>query len=88
MPPRPIVQLSFEETYSHFKRLSIDGMEVTDVLKYTNPQSLLVRPPTVCATKRPPLMSNRTLSCVFRQRSLSRSSISGPYSRHTSSRTW
>jgi hypothetical protein len=42
MPPRPIVQLSFEETYSHFKRLSIDGMEVTDVLNYADPQSLLV----------------------------------------------
>lgn len=42
MPPRPIVQLSFDEAYSHFKRLSVDGIEVVDVLKYSDSQSLLV----------------------------------------------
>lgn len=42
MPPRPIVQLSFEDTYSHLKRLFVDGIEVTDVLKYSDSQSLLV----------------------------------------------
>ena len=42
MPPRPIVQLSFEDTYGHFKRLFVDGIEVTDVLKYSDSQSLLV----------------------------------------------
>lgn len=43
MPPRPIVQLSFEEAYSHFRRLSVDGIEVVDVLRYADSQSLLVR---------------------------------------------
>lgn len=44
MPPRPIVQLSFDDTYSNFKRLVADGLEVTDVLDFTDSQSLLVRP--------------------------------------------
>lgn len=43
MPPRPIVHLSFEDAISNFKRLSADGTEVTDVLKYSDSQSLLVR---------------------------------------------
>lgn len=42
MPPRPIVQLSFEDAYTHLKRLFLDGIEVTDVLKYNDSQSLLV----------------------------------------------
>lgn len=42
MPPRPIVQLSFEDTYGHLKRLFGDGREVNDVLNYTNSQTLLV----------------------------------------------
>lgn len=42
MPPRPIVQLSFDDAMSHFKRLSADGAEVVDVLKYSDSQSLLV----------------------------------------------
>lgn len=42
MPPRPIVQLSFDEAFSHFKRLAVDGIEVVDVLKYWDSQSLLV----------------------------------------------
>lgn len=43
MPPRAIVQLSFDEMYSNFKRLIADGQEVTDVLDYSDSQSLLVR---------------------------------------------
>lgn len=43
MPPRPIVQLAFDEAQSHFKRLAVDGIEVADVLKYSDSQSLLVR---------------------------------------------
>jgi hypothetical protein len=42
MPPRPIVQLNFEDAYLHLKRLFVDGIEVTDVLKYSDSQSLLV----------------------------------------------
>lgn len=42
MPPRPIVQLSFEETNSHFKRLILDGKEVTNVLDYKDSPTLLV----------------------------------------------
>jgi N-alpha-acetyltransferase 35, NatC auxiliary subunit len=47
MPPRPIVQLTFEETYGHFKRLLQDGVDITDVLKYSDPQSTLVCSDTV-----------------------------------------
>jgi hypothetical protein len=42
MPPRPMVKLRFEECIAHFKRFSQNGNEVTDVLQYTDPQSLLV----------------------------------------------
>jgi hypothetical protein len=42
MPPRPIVQLSFEQAHTHFKRLVLDGKEVTDVFNYMDSQSLLV----------------------------------------------
>lgn len=42
MPPRPIVQLDFDEAHKHFLRLAVDGIEVADVLKYTDSQSLLV----------------------------------------------
>lgn len=42
MPPRPIVQLSFEETYEHFKKLFTDGIDVLKVLNYSDSQSLLV----------------------------------------------
>ena len=45
MPPRPIVQLSFEVASGHWQRLFDDGMEAIDVLKYTDPQTLLVRFP-------------------------------------------
>lgn len=42
MPPRPMVNLSFDECITHFKRFFEDGNEVIDVLQYTDPQSLLV----------------------------------------------
>jgi hypothetical protein len=44
MPPRPIVQLSFEEANTHFKRLIADGKEVVKVLDFKDSQSLLVSP--------------------------------------------
>lgn len=43
MPPRPIVQLSPEETHEHFKKLIADGINVLNVLNYSDSQSLLVR---------------------------------------------
>lgn len=43
MPPRPIVQLTFEDTYSHFKRMVQDGHDAMDILRYSDPQSLMVR---------------------------------------------
>ncbi len=42
VPPRPIVQLSFDETWAHFRRLIDDAIEVLDVLYYTDSQSLMV----------------------------------------------
>ncbi|KAI1428458.1 Mak10 subunit, NatC N-terminal acetyltransferase-domain-containing protein [Xylaria sp. FL1777] len=41
MPPRPMVNLRFDECVTHFKRFFEDGNEVIDVLQYTDPQSLL-----------------------------------------------
>ncbi|KAI5926060.1 Mak10 subunit, NatC N-terminal acetyltransferase-domain-containing protein [Camillea tinctor] len=69
MPPRPIVQLSFEECYGHFRRLFQDGIEVTDVLKYSEPQSLLTFVSTFQAKKPQPLVFIRTLlqSLLFKE---------------------
>ncbi|ROV89101.1 hypothetical protein VMCG_09846 [Cytospora schulzeri] len=61
MPPRPIVQLSFEDAYSHLKRLFVDGIEVTDVLKYNDSQSLLNFVLSFQAKKPQPLVYIRTL---------------------------
>ncbi|KAI0182140.1 Mak10-domain-containing protein [Hypoxylon sp. FL1284] len=61
MPPRPMVQPSFEESYTHFKRLFQDGIDVMDVLKYAEPQSLLTFVSTFQARKPQPLVYIRTL---------------------------
>lgn len=45
IPPRPIVQPSFKETYDHFKKFFADGIEVLQILDYKDSQSLLVRSP-------------------------------------------
>lgn len=42
MPPRPIVQLDFNEAFAHLSRMFEDGREVVNVLKYTDSQCLLV----------------------------------------------
>jgi hypothetical protein len=42
MPPRPIVQLEFDVAFGHLKGLFEDGLELIDVLNYTDSQSLLV----------------------------------------------
>lgn len=41
-PPRPIVQLSFDDAYDHLSRLFEDGQDVIDVLNYTDSQCLQV----------------------------------------------
>lgn len=61
MPPRPIVQLHFEDTYGHLKRLFGDGREVTDVLAYTDSQSLLNFVLHFQAKRPQPLVYIRTL---------------------------
>lgn len=61
MPPRPIVQLNFEDAYLHLKRLFVDGIEVTDVLKYSDSQSLLNFVLSFQAKKPQPLVYIRTL---------------------------
>jgi N-alpha-acetyltransferase 35, NatC auxiliary subunit len=43
MPPRPIVQLEFEDACGHLLRLFTDGVELIDVLNYTDSQCLQVR---------------------------------------------
>jgi N-alpha-acetyltransferase 35, NatC auxiliary subunit len=42
MPPRPIVQLTFEDTCERFKKMAQDGQAAMDILKYSDPQSLMV----------------------------------------------
>lgn len=42
MPPRPIVELSFDDAFGHLTRLFADGLEVIDVLRYTDSQCLQV----------------------------------------------
>ncbi|KAK3944495.1 N-alpha-acetyltransferase 35, NatC auxiliary subunit [Diplogelasinospora grovesii] len=61
MPPRPIVHLSFEETFKHFNNLLEDGIEVLKVLNYHDPQSLLNFVLTFQAKKPQPLVYIRTL---------------------------
>ncbi|KAK5660650.1 hypothetical protein OQA88_12014 [Cercophora sp. LCS_1] len=61
MPPRPIVQPSFEETYEHFRKLFVDGTEVLKVLNYTDSQSLLNFVFTFQSQKPQPLVYIRTI---------------------------
>ncbi|KXX81657.1 N-alpha-acetyltransferase 35, NatC auxiliary subunit [Madurella mycetomatis] len=61
MPPRPIVQPSPEETYEHFKKLFADGINVLNVLNYSDSQSLLNFVLAFQAQKPQPLVYIRTL---------------------------
>ncbi|KAK1761252.1 N-alpha-acetyltransferase 35, NatC auxiliary subunit [Echria macrotheca] len=61
MPPRPIVQPSFEETYEHFKKFFADGIDLLKILNYTDSQSLLNFVVTFQAQKPQPLVYIRTL---------------------------
>lgn len=58
MPPRPIVQLSSEETYEHFKKLFVDGIDVLRVLNYVDSQSLLVSNSPVLSIQTYKLLAN------------------------------
>lgn len=42
MPPRPIVELCFEDAFRHLSRLFEDGLEVIGALEYTDSQCLQV----------------------------------------------
>ncbi|KAI9158436.1 LOW QUALITY PROTEIN: N-alpha-acetyltransferase 35, NatC auxiliary subunit [Paramyrothecium foliicola] len=58
MPPRPIVQLGFDDAFGHLHRLFRDGSEVIDVLNYTDSQCLQAKKPQ-------PLVFVRTLLQTF-----------------------
>ncbi|KAL1873072.1 hypothetical protein VTK73DRAFT_1169 [Phialemonium thermophilum] len=61
MPPRPIVELSFEEAHSNFERLCVDGLDVIKVLDFSDSQSLLNFVLLFQAKKPQPLVYIRTL---------------------------
>ncbi|TPX10581.1 uncharacterized protein E0L32_008467 [Thyridium curvatum] len=75
MPPRPIVQPSFDEACAHWKRMFEDGAEVHDVLKYTDSQTLLNFVLAFQSKKPQPLVFVRTLlqSYIFRDNIILRS---------------
>lgn len=43
VPLRPIVKIEFEDAFGHLSRLFKDGLELIDVLDYTDSQCLQVR---------------------------------------------
>ncbi|KAH8677709.1 Mak10 subunit, NatC N-terminal acetyltransferase-domain-containing protein [Xylariales sp. PMI_506] len=61
MPPRPIVHLSFENAYAHFKRLAQDGKEAMNILRYSDPQSLMTFVSTFMTKKPQPSIIIRTM---------------------------
>ncbi|KAH6900172.1 Mak10 subunit, NatC N-terminal acetyltransferase-domain-containing protein [Thelonectria olida] len=65
MPPRPIVQIGFEDAFGHLTRLFQDGSELIDVLNYTNSQALQTFVCTFQAKKPQPLVFVRTLLQTF-----------------------
>ncbi|KAI1031705.1 hypothetical protein LB504_000666 [Fusarium proliferatum] len=65
MPPRPIVQLKFEDAYGHLSRLFTDGVELIDVLNYTDSQCLQNFVLQFQAKKPQPLVFVRTLLQTF-----------------------
>ncbi|KAK9426336.1 putative Amino-acid N-acetyltransferase subunit Mak10 [Seiridium unicorne] len=69
MPPRPIVQLTFEDTYNHFKRMAQDGQEAMDILRYSDPQSLMTFVSSFQSRRPQPLVIIRTLmqSLLFKE---------------------
>ncbi|KAI2611575.1 Mak10-domain-containing protein [Hypoxylon fragiforme] len=69
MPPRPMVQPSFEECYNLFERLFRDGVDIMDILKYSEPQSLLNFVSLFQSRKPQPLVYIRALlqSLLFKE---------------------
>ncbi|KAF5026088.1 hypothetical protein F66182_1810 [Fusarium sp. NRRL 66182] len=65
MPPRPIVQLEFDDAFDHLSRLFKDGSELIDVLHYTDSQCLQTFVSYFQAKKPQPLVFVRTLLQTF-----------------------
>ncbi|TDZ23369.1 N-alpha-acetyltransferase 35, NatC auxiliary subunit [Colletotrichum orbiculare MAFF 240422] len=65
MPPRPIVQTSFDDAFANLTRLISDGIEVVGVLNYTDPICLQTFVSTFQAKKPQPLIFVRTLLQSF-----------------------
>ncbi|KAF4123844.1 N-alpha-acetyltransferase 35, NatC auxiliary subunit [Geosmithia morbida] len=65
VPPRPIVQLSFDDAFGHLSRLFQDGQDVITVLNYTNTQCLLTFVFSFQAKKPQPLVYVRSLLQTF-----------------------
>ncbi|KAK4095167.1 hypothetical protein PCL_09195 [Purpureocillium lilacinum] len=65
MPPRPIVELGFDDAFGHLSRLFADGLEVISILDYVDSQCLLTFVLTFQAKKPQPLVYVRTLLQTF-----------------------
>ncbi|KHO01969.1 Mak10 subunit, NatC N(alpha)-terminal acetyltransferase [Metarhizium album ARSEF 1941] len=65
MPPRPIVQLKFDDAFNNLSRLCKDGLEVIGVLKYTDSQCLQTFVYTFQSKKPQPMVYVRTLLQTF-----------------------
>ncbi|KJZ75053.1 hypothetical protein HIM_05539 [Hirsutella minnesotensis 3608] len=65
MPPRPIVELAFQDAFRHLSRLFEDGADVIRVLDYTDSQCLQTFVATFQARRPQPLVYVRTLLQTF-----------------------
>ncbi|KAG5993260.1 hypothetical protein E4U43_003559 [Claviceps pusilla] len=65
MPPRPIVQLEFDDAFGHLSRLFSDGSEVIGVLDYTDSQCLQTFVQMFQSKKPQPMVYIRTLLQTF-----------------------
>lgn len=85
MPPRPIVQLGFGDALGHLVRLFEDGIELIDVLNYTNSQCLQVNGHTrhIFTPNR-----GRLLFRVSKRRNRNHLYTCVPYYRHSCSTRW
>ncbi|KAJ0164828.1 N-alpha-acetyltransferase 35, NatC auxiliary subunit [Colletotrichum tanaceti] len=65
MPPRPIVEISFDDAFGHLTKIISDGLEVVGVLDYTDSICLQTYVMTFQAKKPQPLIFVRTLLQSF-----------------------
>ncbi|KAF6838293.1 N-alpha-acetyltransferase 35, NatC auxiliary subunit [Colletotrichum musicola] len=65
MPPRPIVEMSFDDAFGNLTRMLSDGVEVVDILEYENAVCLQTYVSTFQAKKPQPLIFVRTLLQSF-----------------------